>query len=132
MIQSDTIRQAIRTKLTNGTSLKTVRGAEFVVESVSPNEMVFRLGEKKIRVAVQMNAVDDLVKEFKYLPPGGWMKIGATTGQPKPGTLAAVVHRLLEREFLARRFQVTLAARLDRLFVLCLVVTRFALAALLV
>lgn len=91
MIQSDTIRQAIRSKLTNGTNLKTIRGAEFTVESVSPNEMVFRVGEKKTRVAVHMNAVDDLVKEFKYLPPGGWMKIGATTGEPKPGTLAAVV-----------------------------------------
>ena len=91
MIQSDTIRQAIRTKLANGASLKTAAGAQFVIESVSPNEMVFRVGEKKARVAVHMDAVDDLVKEFKYIPPGGWMKIGATTGQPKPGTLAAVV-----------------------------------------
>ena len=109
MIQSDIIRQAIRTKLTNGTSLKTVGGAEFVVESVSPNEMVFRLGEKKIRVAVQMNAVDDLVKEFKYLPPGGWMKIGATTSQPKPGTLAAVVRTHTQGASSASQFAAVLA-----------------------
>ena len=109
MIQSDTIRQAIRNKLTNGTSLKTVRGAEFVVESVSPNEMVFRLGEKKIRVAVHMDAVDDLVKEFKYLPPGGWMKIGATTGQPKSGTLAAVVRPHTQGASSASQFAAVLA-----------------------
>jgi len=91
MIQSDTIRQAIRKKLTNESKLKTATGVEFIVESVSPTRMVFRIGDKKTRVAVQMNAVDDLVKEFKFLPPGGWMKIGATTGPPKPGTVAAVV-----------------------------------------
>ncbi|MFX1565959.1 MAG: hypothetical protein ACFFCH_08215 [Promethearchaeota archaeon] len=91
MIQSDTIRQAIRTKLAEGKALNTVGGGKFVVESVSPLEMVFRVGEKKSRVALHMTAVDDLVKEFKFLPPNGWMKIGATTGQAKQGTLAAVV-----------------------------------------
>jgi hypothetical protein len=109
MIQSDTIRQAIRTKLTNGTSLKTIRGAIFVIESVSPNELVFRVGEKKLRVAVHMDAVDDLVKEFKYLPPGGWIKIGATTGQPKPGTLAAVVRPHTHGASSASQFAAVLA-----------------------
>jgi hypothetical protein len=91
MIQSDTIRQAIRTKLTSGTGLKTSTGATFVIESISPNEIVFRVGEKKARVAVQMDAVDALVKEFKFLPPGGWMKLGTTTSEPKPGTLEAIL-----------------------------------------
>jgi hypothetical protein len=109
MIQSDTIRQAIRSKLTNGTNLKTVRGAKFVIESVSPNEMVFRVGEKKTRVTVHMNAVDDLVKEFRYLPPGGWMKIGATSGQPKPGTLAAVVRPHTQGTSSASQFAAVLA-----------------------
>ncbi len=109
MIQSDTIRQAIRTKLANGASLKTAAGAQFVIESISPNEMVFRVGEKKARVAVHMDAVDDLVKEFKYLPPGGWMKIGATTGQPKPGTLAAVVRPHTQGASSASQFAAVLA-----------------------
>lgn len=91
MIQSDTIRQAIRGKLTAGTKLKTPGGAGFTVESVTPVDMVFRVGEKKLRVAVHMDAVDDLVKEFRFLPPGGWIKIGATPGKPKPGTLGAIV-----------------------------------------
>ena len=73
MIQSDTIRQAIRSKLANGAKLKTAAGAAFTVETISPNEMVFRVGEKKTRSAIHMDAIDDLVKEFKFLPPGGWM-----------------------------------------------------------
>jgi hypothetical protein len=109
MIQSDTIRQAIRNKLSNGSTLKTPAGAEFTVESVSPTEMVFRVGEKKARVAVQMNAVDDLVKEFRFLPPGGWMKIGATTGQPKPGTVAAIVRPHTSGASSASQFAAVLA-----------------------
>jgi len=91
MIQSDTIRQAIRTKLKDGMNLKTPGGGEFTIESISPIEIVFRVGEKKSRVAVQMDAIENLVKEFKFLPPGGWMKIGTTTGEPKAGTLAAIL-----------------------------------------
>jgi hypothetical protein len=109
MIQSDTIRQAIRAKLTNGATLKTVGGAEFIVESVTPNEMVFRVGERKARVAVHMNAVDDLVKEFKFLPPGRWMRIGATTGQPKPGSLAAIIRPHTSGASSASQFAAVLA-----------------------
>ncbi|MFX1510767.1 MAG: hypothetical protein ACFFBR_10740 [Promethearchaeota archaeon] len=109
MIQSDTIRQAIRNKLTEGKALKTVGGAEFVIESITPLELVFRVGEKKSRVAIQMNTVDDLVKEFKFLPPNGWMKIGATTGQPKAGTLAAVVREHTTGASSASQFAAVLA-----------------------
>jgi len=91
LIQSDAIRQALREKLENGITLKTTGGAEFLVESINPTEIVFRVGEKKVRVAIMLDAVDDLVKEFKFIPPGGWMRIGAVTGEPKTGTLAAVV-----------------------------------------
>ena len=109
MIQSDTIRKAIRTNLANGTNLKTAEGAKFTVESITPNEMVFRVGEKKTRVAVHMDAIDDLVKEFKFIPPGGWMKIGATTGQPKSGTLAAVVRPHTQGASSASQFAAVLA-----------------------
>jgi hypothetical protein len=109
MIQSDTIRQAIREKLSNGAKLKTAGGAEFIVESVSPNEMVFRVGERKARVAIHMNAVDDLVKEFKFLPTGRWMRIGATTGQPKPGSLAAIVRPHTSGTSSASQFAAVLA-----------------------
>jgi hypothetical protein len=109
MLQSDTIRQAIRTKLKNGKTLKTIGGAQFVIESISPLEMVFRVGEKKSRVALHMNAVDDLVKEFKFLPPNGWMKIGTTTGQPTPGTLAAVVRSHTTGSSSASQFAAVLA-----------------------
>ncbi len=91
MIQSDAIRQALREKLENGMTLKTTGGAEFLIESINPTEIVFRAGEKKARIAVMLEAIDDLVKEFRFIPPGGWMRIGAVSGEPKPGTLAAVV-----------------------------------------
>jgi hypothetical protein len=109
MIQSDTIRQAIRAKLTNGAKLKTAGGGEFIVESVTPNEMVFRVGERKARVGIHMNAVDDLVKEFKFLPPGRWMRIGATTGEPKPGSLAAIVRPHTSGSSSASQFAAVLA-----------------------
>ncbi len=109
MLQSDTIRQAIRKKLSKGKALKTTGGAKFIVESVSPNEMVFRVGEKKLRVAVHMNAVDDLVKEFRFIPAGGWLPIGATTGQPKPRTLAAIVHPHTQGSSSASQFAAVLA-----------------------
>ncbi|MFW9830429.1 MAG: hypothetical protein ACFFD8_01435 [Candidatus Thorarchaeota archaeon] len=91
MIQSDVIRQALRDKLKPGITLQTPGGAEFTIGSITPVEMVFRVGEKKLRVALHMDAVDDLVKEFRFLPPGGWLKIGSTSGQPMQGTLGAVV-----------------------------------------
>lgn len=91
MIQSDTIRQAIRKKMTLNTTLKTTGGAEFFVETLTPNEIVFRVGEKKSRVVLHLNAIDDLVKEFKFFPPGRWMRIGSTPIEPKPGTLESVV-----------------------------------------
>ena len=91
MIPSDAIRQAIREQLTPGTALKTPGGAAFTVESVSPNQMVLRVGEKQTRLTIQLNCINDLVKEFKFLPPGRWMRIGATPSNPKPGTLAAIV-----------------------------------------
>ena len=91
MIPSDAIRQAIREQLAPGTALKTPGGADFTVESVSPNQMVLRAGKNQTRVAIQLACIDDLVKEFKFLPPGRWMRIGATPSNPKPGTLAAVV-----------------------------------------
>ncbi|MFW9935108.1 MAG: hypothetical protein ACFFDU_06335 [Candidatus Thorarchaeota archaeon] len=109
MIQSDTIRQAIRTKLTAGTTLKTVGGAEFVVDSVTPVEMVLRVGKQKVRVAIHLNAIEDLVKEFKFLPPNGWMKIGATTGQPSSGTLGAVVKAHTQGPSSASQFAAVLA-----------------------
>ncbi len=109
MIQSDTIRQAIRSKLKNGTSLKTASGAKFIVESVSPTEMVFRVGEKKTRVAVHVNAIDDLVKEFRFIPSGGWLKIGATTAEPKPGTLGAIVRPHTHGASSASQFAAVLA-----------------------
>jgi hypothetical protein len=91
MIASDAIRQAIREQLTPGTALKTPGGADFNVESVSPNQMVLRVGPRQLRITIQLACIDDLVKEFKFLPPGRWMRIGATPSNPKPGTLAAVV-----------------------------------------
>jgi hypothetical protein len=91
MIPSDAIRQAIREQLTPGTALQTPGGADFKVESVSPNQMVLRVGKNQTRVTIQLACIDDLVKEFKFLPPGRWMRIGATASNPKPGTLAAVV-----------------------------------------
>jgi len=91
MIPSDAIRQAIREQLTPGTALKTPGGADFTVESVSPNQMVLRAGANQTRITIQLTCVDDLIKEFKFLPPGRWMRIGATTTNPKSGTLAAVV-----------------------------------------
>jgi hypothetical protein len=109
MIQSDTIRKAIRAKLTNGAKLKTAGGGEFIVESVTPNEMVFRVGERNARVGIHMNAVDDLVKEFKFLPPGRWMRIGATTGEPKPGSLAAIVRPHTSGSSSASQFAAVLA-----------------------
>ena len=90
MIPSDAIRQAIREQLAPGTALKTSGGADFTVESVSPNQMVLRVGKNQLRMAIQLACIDDLVKEFKFLPPGRWMRIGATSSNPKPGTLAAV------------------------------------------
>ncbi|MFX0168902.1 MAG: hypothetical protein ACFE89_06015 [Candidatus Hodarchaeota archaeon] len=92
MIQSDAIRQAIRNSLTPGTALKTSGGADFTVEAISPHRIVLRVGEKQIRVSINLDSVNALVKEFRFLPPGRWMRIGATAGNPKPGTLAAVVH----------------------------------------
>jgi hypothetical protein len=91
MIQSDTIRRAIREKLAIDTTLKTPSGAEFSVESVSPVQLVLRVGEKKHRLSIHLDAVDDLVKEFKFIPPGGWLKIGATASNPQPSTLGAIV-----------------------------------------
>jgi hypothetical protein len=91
MIQSDTIRQAIREKLTVDANLKTPSGAVFSVESVSPVQLVLRLGEKKHKLTIHLDAVDDLVKEFKFIPPGGWLKIGATASNPQPNTLGAIV-----------------------------------------
>ena len=91
MIPSDAIRQAIREQLTPGTALQTPGGADFTVESVSPNHMVLRAGANQTRITIQLTCIDDLVKEFKFLPSGRWMRIGATPRNPKPGTLAAVV-----------------------------------------
>jgi hypothetical protein len=91
MIPSDAIRQAIREHLTLGTELKTPGGAGFVIESVTPHHMIMRVGEKKTRVSIHLNSINDLVKEFRFLPPGRWMRIGATPSNPKPGTLAAIV-----------------------------------------
>lgn len=91
MIQSDVIRLAIREELPNDTTLKTSSGAEFLVESISPTQVVFRVGEKRNRVTLDLACIEDLVKEFKFLPPGRWMRIGASRGKPKPGTLDAAV-----------------------------------------
>ena len=91
MIQSDTIRRAIREKLAIDKTLKTHGGAKFIVEAVTPIELVLRVGEKKHRLAIHLDAVDDLVKEFKFIPPGGWLKIGATATNPQPNTLGAIV-----------------------------------------
>lgn len=91
MLQSDNIRQAIREKLAIDTTLKTPSGADFSVESVSPVQLVLRVGEKKLRLTIHLDAVDDLVKEFKFIPPGGWLKIGAVASNPQPNTLGAIV-----------------------------------------
>ena len=91
MLQSDNIRQAIREKLAIDTTLKTPSGAIFSVESVSPVKLVLRVGEKKLRLTIHLDAVDDLVKEFKFIPPGGWLKIGAAASNPQPNTLGAIV-----------------------------------------
>jgi hypothetical protein len=91
MLQSDNIRQAIREKLAIDTALKTPSGAEFSVESVSPVKLVLRVGEKQLRLTIHLDAVDDLVKEFKFIPPGGWLKIGAVANNPQPNTLGAIV-----------------------------------------
>jgi hypothetical protein len=91
MLQSDNIRQAIREKLAIDTTLKTPSGAVFSVEAVSPVKLVLRVGEKKFRLTIHLDAVDDLVKEFRFIPPGGWLKIGAVASNPKPNTLGAIV-----------------------------------------
>lgn len=91
MLQSDNIRQAIREKLAIDITLKTPSGAEFSVESVSPVQLVLRVGEKKLRLTIHLDAVDDLVKEFKFIPLGGWIKIGAVASNPQPNTLGAIV-----------------------------------------
>lgn len=91
MLQSDTIRQAIREKLAIDTALKTPSGAKFSVESVSPVKLVLRVGEKKLRLTIHLDAVDDLVKEFRFIPPGGWLRIGAAASNPQPNTLGAIV-----------------------------------------
>ena len=91
MLQSDNIRQAIREKLAIDATLKTPSGAEFSVESVSPVKLVLRVGEKKLRLTIHLDAVDDLVKEFRFIPPGGWLKIGAAASNPQPNTLGAIV-----------------------------------------
>ncbi len=91
MLQSDNIRQAIREKLTIDTTLKTSSGAEFSVEAITPVQLVLRVGEKKYRLTIHLDAVDDLVKEFKFIPPGGWLRIGAAASNPQPNTLGAIV-----------------------------------------
>lgn len=91
MLQSDKIRQAIREKLAIDTALKTPSGANFSVESVTPNQLVLRVGEKKHKLTIHLDAIDDLVKEFKFIPAGGWLKIGATASNPQPNTLGAII-----------------------------------------
>ena len=79
MITSDVIRQAIREKVSNGTTLSTPGGAELVVESVKPTEVVILVGKNKKRVSLTLDCINDLVKEFRFLPPGGWLRINPST-----------------------------------------------------
>ncbi len=91
MLQSDKIRQAIREKLAIDVALKTPSGAGFSVESKTPNQLVLRVGEKKHKLTIHLDTIDDLVKEFKFIPPGGWLKIGAAASNPQPNTLGAII-----------------------------------------
>ncbi len=89
MILSDKIRQAIRDKVPDGTVLSTPSGVEFEVLAVERKRIVFRVGEKRQRIALSLACVNDLVKEFKLLPQGKWLRIGA--GKTGYTTLADIV-----------------------------------------
>jgi hypothetical protein len=89
MILSDEIRQAIRDKVPDGTILSTSGSAEFEVAAVERKQIVFRVGEKRQRIVLSLVCVNDLVKEFKLLPQGKWLRIGA--GKTGYTTLADII-----------------------------------------
>jgi hypothetical protein len=92
MVTAAVILQAIHRQVREGLRLRTPRGVEFVVQSVEPSRLVFRVGEGS-SVYLRLSCVSDVVDAFGRLPPDSWLRIGAIHGAAAPTSLDGILQR---------------------------------------